>query len=131
MTQSETFTLGKEERIKSQKIQDKLFAGGRSRSLSVFPLRAVFFVSEEGELPCSQILVSVPKRHFKRAVKRNRCKRQIREAYRAHKHILTEAGLCVAVAFIWLDDELHPSTEISQKVELILHRIVERNARKE
>jgi len=32
--------------------------------------------------------VSVSKRHFKKAVDRNHFKRQLREAYRLHKHIL-------------------------------------------
>ena len=33
----------------------------------------------------TQVAVSVPKRHFKTAVQRNRLKRRIREAYRLHK----------------------------------------------
>lgn len=71
---------------------EKMFAGG-SRSFSVFPLRVVYLPVEELEAPVS-ILVSVSKRRFKRAVKRNRVKRQIREAYRMNKHgllaVLTE-----------------------------------------
>lgn len=85
-------TLRKSERLDRKKVIEKMFAGG-SRSFSVFPLRVVYLPVEELEAPVS-ILVSVSKRRFKRAVKRNRVKRQIREAYRMNKHgllaVLTE-----------------------------------------
>lgn len=73
-------TLHKTERLDKKKVIDKMFSGG-ARSFSVFPLRVVYLSVEELEAPVS-ILVSVSKRRFKRAVKRNRVKRQIREAYR-------------------------------------------------
>ena len=73
-------TLPKSERLDKKKVIEKMFAGG-SRSFSVFPLRVVYLPVEELEAPVS-ILVSVSKRRFKRAVKRNRVKRQIIEAYR-------------------------------------------------
>ncbi len=125
MTQSARFTFSKEERIVSKKIQDTLFNGGRSRSLTAFPLRAVFFTAAEDEMPQSQMMVSVPKRHLKRANKRNRCKRQVREAYRLQKHILQDAGVNAAIAFIWLDDGLHPTGEVQKRVGQLLHRIAE------
>ena len=73
-------TLRKSERLDKKKVIEKMFAGG-SRSFSVFPLRVVYLPVEELEVSAS-ILISVSKRRFKRAVKRNRVKRQIREAYR-------------------------------------------------
>lgn len=63
---------------------------GASRSFSVFPLRAVYMSVDRQEVPAS-ILISVPKKRFKRAVKRNRVKRQIREAYRKNKGGLWQA----------------------------------------
>ena len=62
-----------------------MFEGGVSKSFSIFPIRVVYMPVEQGEAPAS-ILISVSKRRFKRAVKRNRVKRQIREAYRMNKH---------------------------------------------
>ena len=61
-----------------------MFEGGVSKSFSIFPIRVVYMPVEQGEAPAS-ILISVSKRRFKRAVKRNRVKRQIREAYRKNK----------------------------------------------
>ena len=83
---------------------------------------------EKSEEPV-MVMVSVSKRHFKRAVKRNRVKRQIREAYRHHKTILTEIiaeGKQLAVAFIWLSDELCESTQVERSVKHLLGKVAER-----
>lgn len=106
-----------------------MFAGGSSRSFSVFPLRAVYMSVDEQELPAS-ILISVPKKRFKRAVKRNRVKRQIREAYRKNKamlwQVLEKKEIGLTIAFIYLSDELFPTAEIEEKVKILLARIAER-----
>ena len=101
-----------------------MFAGG-SRSFSVFPLRVVYLPVEELEAPVS-ILVSVSKRRFKRAVKRNRVKRQIREAYRMNKHGLQRREQRLAVAFIYLSDELIATSELEEKMKIALARISEK-----
>lgn len=121
-------TLRKSERLNKKKIIEKMFAGG-SHSFSVFPLRVVYLPIEEAEAPVS-ILVSVSKRRFKRAVKRNRVKRQIREAYRKNKHTLLQTLQArerqFAVAFIYLSDRLTSSAEIEERMKTALARIAER-----
>ena len=105
-----------------------MFAGG-SRSFSVFPLRVVYLPVEELEADAS-ILISVSKRRFKRAVKRNRVKRQIREVYRVNKHellnALAEKKCRLAIAFIYLSDQLTESSVIEERVKTALARIVEK-----
>ena len=81
--------------------------------------------------PQAKILVSVPKKYFKRAVKRNRVKRQVREAYRKNKYILLDKlqpmpNQEVLLAFIWLDNMLHASADIENKVCNLLQRIGEK-----
>lgn len=120
-------SLCKSERLDRKKIIEKMFAGG-SRSFSVFPLRVVYLPVEELDADAA-ILVSVSKRRFKRAVKRNRVKRQIREAYRLNKHrlldTLAEKKCRLAIAFIYLSDQLPESSLIKERVKTALARIAE------
>ena len=120
-------TLHKAERLNRKKVIEKMFAGG-SRSFSLFPLRVVWLPVDELDAPVS-ILVSVSKRRFKRAVKRNRVKRRVREAYRLNKQPLLEAvertGCRLAVAFIYLSDRVAGSDVIAGRMRTALQRIVE------
>lgn len=127
--ENENHTLCKAERLHSRKLIERLFDGGQSRSMSAFPLRVVYISlslsSENTELPSSaQMLVSVPKRCFRRAVKRNRVKRQVREAYRRHKSLLE--GQPVIMAFIWLDAKLYPSSLVEERVAGLILRVKEK-----
>lgn len=129
MAEQEKHTFTKSERLNSLTLIEKLFSGG-SKSFPAFPLRIVYMPIEGDGLPTVSLLVSVPKKRFKRAVKRNRVKRQIREAYRMHKALLTtpleQAGKKAAVAFIWLDNELHDSCEVTEKVKKLLQITAEK-----
>lgn len=122
------YTLRKSERLNKKKVIDSMFSGN-ARSFAVFPLRVVYLPVEELEAPVS-ILVSVSKRRFKRAVKRNRVKRQIREAYRLNQQMLTDAlavrGERLAIAYIYLSDELLDSALIEERMKTALSRLVEK-----
>ena len=80
-------TLSKEERLHGKKDIADLLARGKWGSAG--NLRCC--ISPNG-LEFSRILVSVPKKCFKRAVKRNLLKRRIREAYRLQKGLLAGSG---------------------------------------
>ena len=133
--------LRKGERLCSKKLIDTLFGTGGSHAMTAFPLKAVYrlidnkietSVSKEAIVESNvQVLVSVPKKHFKRAVKRNRVKRQVREAYRKHKSFVTlrvneQTDKHLLIAFIWLSNELMDSVTIEQRVSNLLQRIGER-----
>ncbi len=129
MTELVRPTFPKAEHLTGLLLIDKLFAGG-SKSFPAFPLRIVYMLVEAENLPTVSVLVSVSKKRFKRAVKRNRVKRQIREAYRKNKSLLTgpleAAGKKGVIAFIWLDNELHASSEVEEKVKKLLQLTAER-----
>ncbi len=129
MSEKKIFTLQKKERLNSKIIIEKLFSGG-SKSLPAFPLRIVYMPIEEDNYPTLSILISVPKKKFKRAVKRNRVKRQIREAYRKNKFILKDVldkeNKKAAIAFIWLGNELYESSDIENKVVKLLQLTAEK-----
>lgn len=125
------YTLSKAERLCSKKLIERLFAGG-NHSFPAFPLRVVYMwiTPEEGTADAS-ILVSVPKKRFKHAVKRNLVKRQVREAYRQNKYILLDALQTstdrrrLVLAFIWLDNQVRPASEVEHKVKKLLYHIAE------
>ncbi len=114
-------TLPKEERLCSRKALEKLFGGGH-QSVSAFPIRAVYMPNEVGVV---RVMVSVSKRYFKRAVKRNRIKRQLREAYRLQKELLQPLTGGLDIAFLWTSDEQLPTEKVFQKMQTLLQRIHE------
>lgn len=133
--------LTKRERLCSRKLIDLLFGAGGSHAMTAFPLKAVYRLVDSNPAPLPsedavdapqvQVLVSVPKKHFKHAVKRNRVKRQVREAYRKHKNFVTlrmnnQPDRQLLIAFIWLSDELADSVTVEQRVSNLLQRIGER-----
>ena len=75
-------TLPKSERLAGGKCIDALLADGRWGVCGC--IKYCWLPREDASMP-SRIMVSVPKRFFKRAVKRNLLKRRIREAYRVRK----------------------------------------------
>lgn len=135
MSEPAPTTFGKNERMVSRRLMEQLFGGGKSRSMAGFPLRMVYMPVERGAYDApAQVLVSVSKRHFKRAVKRNRVKRQIREAYRHNKHLLTDALLptpdrALALAFIWQADKLYDTADVEQTMKTLLERLAEKLCR--
>ena len=74
-------TFKKNERLCSRILMDRLFQGN-NRSISAFPLRAVFLPVESSVQEGVSVLISVPKKRFHDAVDRNRAKRLMREAFR-------------------------------------------------
>lgn len=122
-------TLRKKERMVSRKLIDTLF-DGHGQSMVAFPLRVVYMKQERTAYDAPiQILISVPKRHFKHAVDRNHVKRQVREAYRLHKSVLYDtlpADQQLSVAFVWLSDSHLPTSKVEERVTSLLKRIAER-----
>jgi ribonuclease P protein component len=83
------FRFPKSERLKSRKQIASLFLA--KQSVGGYPLRFFWLKREDDEAKVPlQVAFSVPKKKFRRAVDRNRLKRLMREAYRLHKHQLSE-----------------------------------------
>lgn len=106
--------LSKSERICEYHLIEQIFSRKEGGSLSHFPLRLIYYPSADG----NKILISVPKRHFKRAVDRNRIKRQVREAYRKNKSLI--ANCSFAIAFIWTAGKMLDTMEVEAKVVHLL-----------
>ena len=124
-------TLRKSERLDKKKVIEKMFAGG-SRSFSVFPLRVVYLPVEELEAPVSILARSVSETPFQAALRPQPQNAGYGKAYRMNKHgllaVLTEKKCRLAVAFIYLSDQLVDSSVIEDRMKTALARIAEKVA---
>jgi ribonuclease P protein component len=120
------FTLGRDERLKSRKQIDKLFAEGKS--FVVNPFRVYFLVNGSWTMENGlQFGIGVSNRNFKRAVDRNRIKRLTREAWRLQKNELKEflkvSNKQLNVFFIYTGKELPDFATVKDKLALALKKL--------
>jgi ribonuclease P protein component len=120
------FTFQKEERLRSKKLFDRLFAEGKS--FLVYPLKVVFVEPNPDRMFPSQAAFAVSKKLFKRAVKRNLLKRRMREAYRLNKpaFYLRLGDKKVAVIFIYIGKEILSYQKIESAMKKALNKISEK-----
>jgi ribonuclease P protein component len=109
-------TLPKTERLSGTKAVSELFGRGKAGVCGC--LRYKYLHRADGAP--SRIVVSVPKRSFKRAVKRNLLKRRIREAYRRQKDLL---GPGFDVVFIYILPSLATYDEVFADMTAVLQKI--------
>ena len=107
-------TLSKSERLCGKKAVAGLMEHGKGGSIGC--LRYKFMPGAD----VSRILVSVPKRFFKRAVKRNLLKRRIRESYRLQKDLLSAP---VDIAFLYQAREVLPLADIYAAMTEVLNTV--------
>ena len=95
------FTFPKSEKLRLKKDLEKLFAEGSS--YFKYPV-AVRFLKFEGK-GTNLCAVSVPKKRFKKAIDRNRLKRQLREVYRLNKHTIQNEHCYFHLMFVYSTNE--------------------------
>ena len=113
------FSFKKEERLAGEKHIQELFEKGSSFHL--YPFRVLCLPNPESEHKINQVLISVSKRNFKRAVDRNLIKRRVREAYRLQKDQIN--GFSLLLAFVYTSKEIEPFQVIKDKLFLVLEKI--------
>ncbi len=113
------FSFKKEERLAKEKHIQELFEKGSSFNL--YPFRVLRMPQPNPDILVNQILISVSKRNFKRAVDRNLIKRRIREAYRLQKEHIN--GNFLLLAFVYTSKDIEPFQAIKDKLFLVLEKI--------
>ncbi len=118
----------KKEHLCGETTINRLFTEGKA--FIAYPLRVVYSIEQKKEGEAALILISVPKKRFKRAVKRNRIKRLIRECYRLNKHDLIDAlnkqNLQAQIAFNYVSDDEPDFKNLEKKLKQALYKIIEK-----
>ncbi|SMG52728.1 ribonuclease P protein component [Marivirga sericea] len=118
------FSFKKTERLHHRNDIQELFEKGSSFYL--YPFKVIYIAeSFDSKIKPQQILISVPKRKFKKAPDRNSIKRQVREAYRHHKDLIAPQKLSkiLRIAYIYTSDKKMPSDVLTKKLKKTLERL--------
>ena len=121
--------LPKHERICKENDIKVLFDQGAG--VSVYPYRVIYlFRRDERCLVTVRLLVSVSKKRFHHAFKRNRVKRLMREAWRKNKAPLYEIcekdNISVDVALVYTATVIHSYEEMMSKTQKAVNEIIKR-----
>ncbi|MCC8423434.1 ribonuclease P protein component [Mucilaginibacter sp. UR6-11] len=120
------YTFKKEERLCNKRLIDELFHNGSS--FLCYPFKASWlFVAEPQPVPV-QIVFSVSKKRYKRAVDRNLIKRRMREAYRLNKqqqlyNQLDTAGKKIILSIGYIGKEIAAYELIEKKMLKLLTQL--------
>ena len=112
-------SLSRGERLRGKNDISRLLGQGRRGSFSCLHYCCLAPNGAETD----RIVVSVPKKLFKRAVKRNLLKRRIREAYRTQKSLLGTAESHRDILFLYNSPEVLPYETIRTAVAEVLTRL--------
>ncbi len=122
-------TFSRNERLRGRLLITSLFKSGTTFYES--PFRVTWMTLEKNDSGPYQVLMSVPKHNFRKAVDRNLLRRRMKEAFRLNKHLL--AGSCdgkegaLAVCITFTAKEIIGFDRIQQKIILILQRLMKEN----
>ena len=122
--------LPKYERICKDADIQALFDNGEG--VSVYPYRVVFLFRYDESRPVTcRLLVSVSKKRFHHAFKRNRVKRLIRESWRKNKaplyEICSKDNISVDVALVYTATVIHSYEEMFNKTRKAVQEIVKKH----
>jgi len=125
MLESTRYTFSKAERLTHKTLIGELFTHGKS--FVVYPFRIVWLQTSRQNTPNAQVAISVSKRCFKPAPKRNLLKRRIREIYRTQKEVfynsIEQKDTQISFMIVYLPRTILSTAEMKPKLQQALQRI--------
>ena len=103
----------------------------KGEGVSVYPYRVVFLFRHDESRPVTcRLLVSVSKKRFHHAFKRNRVKRLIRESWRKNKaplyEICSKDNISVDVALVYTATVIHSYEEMFEKPKKAVKELIKK-----
>ncbi|GAB4019707.1 ribonuclease P protein component [Spirosoma migulaei] len=137
-------TFSKSERLCSKKILGELFKKGSATgsrqtvgTFYLFPFRVLYLpqpeFTPESNVLLPAIVITVPKRTFKRAVDRNLIRRRVREAYRLNKYLFNQEKPLPGqsrpeyIAFLYTAKQIISFEEIEKGMKLAIAKCIMKN----
>ena len=125
---STMYTFKKEERLCDKSLIDELYHSGSS--FLCYPFKVSWLLVPHPEPVCTQILFSVAKKRFKKAVDRNVVKRRMREVYRLNKQqllydVLIAADKRIVFSVGYIGNDIVSYDTMEKKMQKLLMQLAE------
>lgn len=126
------FTYQKKDKLKSRKQMQFLFSKGTA--INMHPIRLLYTIEkEEAGIFSNGLLqagVGAPSRQFRKAVKRNKVKRLLREGYRLEKpdfmNAMSLTNTRLNLFFLYVDVNVQSQQQIQATIKLLLQKLADK-----
>lgn len=124
---SKDVTFPAKEKLKNKKVIEQLFVEGQG--ITDFPIKLLYIKSNFDDDTKIKVGVVAPKKKFKSAVKRNRVKRLLREAYRLNKHsVFNKIEGNFAFLFLYLGNTIPNFDEVDRSINTLLEAFLKKES---
>lgn len=120
-------TFGKEERLCSRSLMDRLYADGHRLMAFPFSVQWLILPDAGSQQPPCQVMIVAPKRRLHHAVDRNRVRRLTRECWRLRKadlySFLQEHNIRIVLSLVYVHNEIMSYDQLSHKMDKLMAQL--------
>ena len=108
----------RQQRLKKKKLIEALFKQGKQ--VRLYPILFFHYPCTDESIRQYQVLFSVSKKLFRKAVDRNKIKRRLREAYRRNKYLIEDNSMSEVpflLGYVYISRNILPYKDIEKQVQ--------------